>query len=123
MTQSTEGVPGGSGATMDHNRTLSPRVKPNPVLSPVPHSLPLGLEVLGLTCISISPDLFDLAGDLQGLPGCILCPLGIGSGTAQGFFCLLGLVTGALDLLADVEELLHGLFGFCFSVFDLQVKF
>lgn len=95
-------------------------VKMTPVLSP--STLPLCLELLVPTCSSMSLYLFYLAGDLQGVPGCALCPLGISRSTAQGLFRTPGLVAGICNLLGDVGESLHGLFSFCFSVFNLQVK-
>lgn len=75
-----------------------------------------------LARIWISRYLLYLAGDLEGLPGCVLSLLGVSSGTAQGFLCLLSLVTGVGHLLADVGQSLHCLFSFCFSVSNLQVK-
>lgn len=74
------------------------------------------------TRTSISLYLFYLTADLQGLPSRVLRPLGVGSGTPQGRFCLLSLVSGFCNLLANVGESLHGLFSLSFSVFNLQVK-
>ena len=95
------------------------QVRMSPTLSLIQHDR----YVWSCSCWpEISLYLFYLARDLQGLPGCSLCPLGVSSSTPQGCFCSPGLVAGICNLLADVRESLHGLFSLCFSVFNLQIK-